>query len=229
MVAVIHELGGAILTKNDMPAKPGLGKRIFAWFMRSGDSVNRRLYANYKNDLFSHLNGIVIDLGAGTGLNLAFSPDNVTHWIAAEPNTAFHKDIFKEAKNHSFSVEITSIDAHNLQIPDSYVDSVVSTLVLCSVHEPERALSEIVRVMKPGATFVFIEHVVSESPGMRVAQNAFNPLNRVLADGCNCNRDTKSTIERSGLEIVRLDMVNVNGVTPFHKPHIMGLAKKPTS
>lgn len=211
-----------------MDPRPSASKRVFAWFMRNGDSVNRRLYASYKKDLFREVRGIVLDLGAGTGLNMAFAPETVTHWIAAEPNTAFHVDIQKEAQNHPFTVELSSMDAQALNLPDNSVDTVMSTLVLCSVADPKLVLSEIVRVIKPGGTFVFIEHVLADSNVMQLAQNAFNPLNRVIADGCNCNRDTGSVIEQSGLDIERMDSVQVKGLTPFHKPHIMGYAVKPT-
>jgi ubiquinone/menaquinone biosynthesis C-methylase UbiE len=210
-----------------MNTKPAFGKRIFAWFMRNGDSINRKLYSRFKHDLFVNLNGSVLDLGAGTGLNLAYAPRTVTNWIAAEPNSAFHGDILKEAANHPFPVEVSSMDAHRLELPDSSVDGVISTLVLCSVDDPEVVLSEIRRVLKPGAPFIFIEHVVSDRKRLKIAQDVFNPLNKVLADGCNCNRDTKSSIETSGLEIVRCESVQVKGITLFHKPHIMGLAVKP--
>lgn len=194
--------------------------------MRNGDSVNRKLYARYKKDLFRHLSGTVLDLGAGTGLNLSFITDNVTRWIAAEPNRAFHDDIRKEAAKHSFPVEITPMDAHRLELLDNSVDAVVSTLVLCSVEDPETVLSEILRVLKPGSPFVFIEHVVSDRRGLKIAQDVFNPLNKVLADGCNCNRDTKSVIESSGLIVEKCDSVEVKGITIFHKPHIVGVARK---
>lgn len=210
-----------------MAATATASKRIFAWFMRSGDSVNRKLYAKYKTDLFLHLHGTVLDLGAGTGLNLSFKPGNVTRWIAAEPNRAFHDDIRKEAARHSIPVEISPMDAHRLELTDNSVDAVVSTLVLCSVDEPEKVLSEIRRVLKPGSPFVFIEHVVSDRRGLKMAQDMFNPLNKVLADGCNCNRDTKSVIESSGLIVDRCDPVEVKGITIFHKPHIVGVARKP--
>jgi ubiquinone/menaquinone biosynthesis C-methylase UbiE len=212
-----------------MVSKPSASKKVFAWFMRCGDSVNRKLYAGYKNDLFRNMNGTVLDLGAGTGLNLAFAPDTITKWIAVEPNGAFHVDIKKEAAKHPFPVELSAMDAHNLELPDGSMDMVICTLVLCSVEQPEVVLSEIQRVLKPGGAFVFIEHVKANSRVLKLAQDMFNPLNRAIADGCNCNRDTGSTIRQSGLQIERCDSVMVNGITLFHKPHIIGRAIKPTS
>ena len=210
-----------------MTQKPAVGKRIFAWFMRNGDSINRKLYGGYKHDLFRNVRGRVLDVGAGTGLNLAFANNTITHWIAAEPNAAFHDDIRKEAQKHSFPVEISFMDAHRLELTDNSVDAVVSTLVLCSVDQPMVVLSEIRRVLKPGGLFVFIEHVASNSRILKWAQNVFNPLNRAIADGCNCNRDTRTTIALCGLDVDRCDTIDVNGILLFHKPHIMGYATKP--
>lgn len=208
---------------------PTIGKRIFAWVMRSGDSINRKLYSSFKNDLFRNLRGTVLDVGAGTGLNMAFAPSTVSKWIAAEPNVAFHADINKEATEHSFIVEVSSMDAHKLELPDNSIDGVVSTLVLCSVENQELVLSEIYRVLKPGSLFVFIEHVASDKRSLRIAQDVFNPLNRILADGCNCNRDTLSAIEASSLDIIRFESIELKGLTLFHKPHIVGFATKPTN
>lgn len=195
--------------------------------MRSGDAVNRRIYDSYKAELFGILDGVVLDLGAGTGLNLAHAPSTVTTWIAAEPNTAFHPDILQEAHLHPFPVELTTMDAHSLELSDESVDAVVCTLVLCSVDQPEVVLSEIVRVLKPGAPLIFIEHVAADAKSHKIAQDVFNPLNRAIADGCNCNRDTLSVIKRSGLNLQQYEARKVKGITWFHSPHIMGIAAKP--
>lgn len=195
--------------------------------MRSGDAVNRRIYGSYKAELFQKLEGVVLDLGAGTGLNLAHAPSTVTTWIAAEPNTAFYPDILQEAHLHPFPVELTTMDAHSLELSDESVDAVVCTLVLCSVDKPDRVLSEIVRVLKPGASLIFIEHVAADAKAHKFAQDVFNPLNRAIADGCNCNRDTISVIKRSGLTLQQWESKKVKGITWFHSPHIMGVAVKP--
>lgn len=194
--------------------------------MRSGDAVNRRIYRDFKSELFKQLSGVVLDLGAGTGLNLVHAPGAVTKWIAAEPNAAFHTDIFKEAAKHRFHVEVSSMDGHKLDLPDESVDGVVCTLVLCSVESPEEVLSEIKRVLKPGAPMVFIEHVASDKRAHKFAQDVFNPLNRAIADGCNCNRDTLSIIRQSGLKVQHVEFRRVRGITWFHSPHIMGYATK---
>lgn len=195
--------------------------------MRSGDAVNRRIYRDFKSSLFKQLRGVVLDLGAGTGLNLAHAPQSVTKWIAAEPNAAFHTDIRSEAEKHRFKVEISSMDGHKLDLPDESVDGVVCTLVLCSVESPDKVLSEIARVLIPGAPFIFIEHVASDKKAHKFAQDVFNPLNRIIADGCNCNRDTLSAIHDSGLKVQFIESRIVKGITWFHSPHVMGVAIKP--
>ena len=104
-------------------------------------------------------------------------------------------------------------------------DAVVCTLVLCSVPQPEKVLREAARVLRPGGRFIFIEHVVDPQPGVRrVLQNLLNPVQNVVADSCNLNRDTLRTIESSGLfQKVDADRFMLE-VDYFIAPHIAGVA-----
>lgn len=206
---------------------PSLNKKLFAWFLKRGDPLNHKLYGHLKTDLFRDISGIVLDVGAGTGLNMRYLQPAVTKWIGIEPNTAFHPTIRERAAQHKFQIEIYAADAHHLPFPDSFADNVIVSLVLCSVENADQVVAELYRVIKPGGSCYFIEHVAAPKNTMlRKAQNWFNPLNRVLADGCNCNRDTAEVFRNSKFVMVDLVDHSVKGSMIFHRPHIVGKAAK---
>ncbi len=103
--------------------------------------------------------------------------------------------------NKGIKLEMHRGVAENIPFADAEFDAVVSTLTLCSVRSPRQAISEIQRVLTPGGKFVFIEHVLAkDSPGLFMAQTVLNPLQVLLADGCNLNRDTASLIKQYGTD-----------------------------
>lgn len=206
---------------------PSLSKKLFAWFLKRGEPLNHKLYGHLKEDLFCDISGVVLDIGAGTGLNMRYLRTSVTKWVGIEPNTAFHPTIVERAAKHKFHSDIIDADAHHLPFPDAYADNVIVTLVLCSVENADQVVAELYRVIKPGGSCYFIEHVAAPINTMlRKAQNWFNPLNRVLADGCNCNRDTASVFRNSMFETVEIVEHSLNGAMIFHRPHIVGKAVK---
>mgnify|MGYP001812687207 FL=1 len=103
-------------------------------------------------------------------------------------------------------------------------DLVISTLVLCSVLDPEQVVSEVKRVLRPGARFAFLEHVAAE-PGTRLrrVQEAIHRPWHWLGEGCNLDRDTASTIENAGFSELELERFDGSGRTPY-QPHISGFA-----
>ena len=111
-------------------------------------------------------------------------------------------------------------------MPDGEFDTVVSTLVLCTVPDASRALREIRRVLKPGGQFLFIEHVRSEEPKLAKWQDRLNGINKVIAHGCNCNRSTLEMIERAGFTLRSLEKGRLAKAPAFVSPLITGVAVK---
>jgi ubiquinone/menaquinone biosynthesis C-methylase UbiE len=122
-------------------------------------------------------------------------------------------------------VEVVEAPAESLPFPDASFDTVALTLVLCTVPEPDRALAEIARVLKPGGRFLFLEHVRAEEPGLARWQDRLNPPWRVIGHGCNCNRDTLATIERSPLTVERAEGGSMPKVPPLVRPMLIGAAR----
>jgi len=206
--------------------KPGLRKRFFAWMLKKGDALNHQLYGIYKRDLFQDLKGLLVEIGPGTGVNFNYFPSNI-QWIGIEPNEAFHETLQQQAQKAGIDARILTGDASNIPLPDNAADALICTLVLCSVKDAAKTIAELKRVLKPAAKLIFIEHVAAhQKTGLRTAQNIFNPLNKLVADGCNCNRETWTIIEKAGFAEVNLAHKKLKGTFKLHSPHVIGYAIK---
>jgi len=149
------------------------------------------------------------------------------NWIGIEPNEAFFDSLKKQAREKQINAQVLKSDALQIPLDDNSADVVVSTLVLCSVSHPAKVLGEIIRVLRPGGKLIFIEHVAApKRTNLRRAQNIFNSLNRIAADGCNCNRETWSYLKEAGFSELEISPIRMKGVMRLHSPHIMGYAVK---
>ncbi|HEV8613042.1 MAG TPA: class I SAM-dependent methyltransferase [Gemmatimonadales bacterium] len=186
-----------------MPA--GWPKRVHAWLLAHCTARYERMVAERKRTLLGDIPGDVLEIGPGAGPNLRYYPAGV-RWIGIEPNPYMHPYLREAAERRGLGIEIRSATAEQIPAEDSSVDTVVSTLVLCSVRDPAATLREIVRVLRPGGRFVFLEHVAAP-PGtkLRRMQNLLCPLWKVIADGCHPNRETGRTIEQAGFDRVHYE------------------------
>lgn len=206
--------------------RPGFRKQFFAWALKKTDSINNRIYSRYKRELFRYLQGTVVEVGPGTGINLSYL-SGIREWIGIEPNAAFHSRIHELAMQKGIRARIVNSSAEEIPIVDNSADAVISTLVLCSVADPAKVVLEMKRILKPGGKAIFIEHVAApRHTVLRAAQNIFNPLNQLIADGCHCNRETWNVIEGAGFAQVSLKNYRVKEMFKFHEPHIVGFAVK---
>ena len=204
-----------------------LYQRLFARALALGDHAQDAVYGARKRALFADLEGTVLEIGPGTGVNLPYLPGGL-RWIGVEPNPHLHRTIReKAAARPDLDVELRTGSAAALDLPDGSVDAVVSTLVLCSVSDVSAALAEIRRVLKPGGRFLFIEHVAAPSgSGLRAVQRVVKPLWRPLADGCSPDRETGRAIEAAGFADVHIE--HFRAEIPFSPitPHILGSATR---
>jgi ubiquinone/menaquinone biosynthesis C-methylase UbiE len=142
-----------------------------------------------------------------------------------EPNPFLHRHILNTARQVGLPIQLREESAEMLGLEDESVDSVVGTLVLCSVEEPQHALAEIIRVLKPGGTFVFVEHVAAPpNTLLRSLQWLVRPVWQCVADGCRPNRDTLGYIEQAGFRSVQSERFRLP--VAIVAPHISGTAIK---
>ncbi len=206
--------------------KPGLRKRLFAWALKKGDKFNHQIYDEYKRNLFKDIRGTVVEIGPGTGVNFDYLPPHIK-WIGIEPNGAFFDILEARARAVGISAELIFGNADQIPLPDETADILVCTLVLCSVKQVPNTLAEIKRVLKTGGKLIFIEHVAGPAnSSLHFFQNLFNPINKILADGCHCNRETWTFIEQAHFSDIQYTHHRISAAMVFHRPHIMGYAIK---
>lgn len=179
-------------------------KRFANSLMKAGRNASDPEILRQKQKLFQNLSGTVVEIGPGAGVNLKLYPKTI-HWIGVEPNPFFEPFLQEEIKEQGIaSVEIKQASGERLPIADASADVVVATQVLCSVKSQEQALKEIIRVLKPGGRYLFLEHVAApRGTLLRFWQNLLNPINRITGGGCNLNRETLAVIERAGFSKVQ--------------------------
>ncbi|MDQ6613818.1 MAG: class I SAM-dependent methyltransferase [Actinomycetota bacterium] len=177
--------------------------------------MSRRELTPIRARVTASLNGDVLEVGFGSGLNVAHYPPMVTRVLAVDPATAGRKLAAKRLASSPVPVEYVGLDGQVLPLESSSVDHVLSTWTLCSIPDVDRALSEIRRVLRPGGSFHFVEH--GHSPDDKVAgwQDRLTPLQRRVAGGCHLNRPMDQLILQSGLELIRLDNYYAKGPRPF--------------
>lgn len=169
--------------------------------------------------------GRVLEIGAGTGANLPFYGDGVDAITAAEPEAPMARRLEHRVRDLRRRVEVVEAPAERLPFADAEFDTVVSTLVLCTVSDLAGALKEIRRVLKPGGRLLFIEHVRSDEPRVAAWQDRLNGLNRIVAHGCNCNRSTVESIRAAGFRITSLERGELAKAPPFVRPLAVGTAE----
>jgi SAM-dependent methyltransferase len=207
-----------------------LRQRLFAWMHVNSRGEYEISNVQRKRALFGSLHGNVLEIGPGSGPNLRFYAPDV-RWLGIEPNPYLHSHLATSIQEtgrpaEHFRIERGDPRGVRLPAPDASMDAVVSTLVLCSVPDPQASLREILRVLKPGGKFVFIEHVAApQGSWLRSFQNFLQPVWTLVGDGCHPNRETWETIERAGFARLELEHYRYPGGGPA-APHIAGAAYK---
>ena len=161
------------------------------------------------------LDGDVLEVGFGSGLNVPHYPPTIHQVQAVDPATVGRKLAAKRVGSSGVRVEYIGLDGQALSLQSASIDHVLTTWTLCSIPDVDRALSEIRRVLRPGGSFHFVEH--GRSPDRTVAgwQDRLTPVQRRLAGGCRLNRPIDELVVNSGLELIRMENYYLKGPRPF--------------
>jgi ubiquinone/menaquinone biosynthesis C-methylase UbiE len=180
-----------------------------------------------RHELVSALEGEVLEVGAGTGLNLPHY-ERAIRVVAVEPAPSMARRLAKRAPEASVPVEIVSGSAEALPFPDESFDTAVVTFVFCSVEDPGVALAEVRRVLRPGGRLVLLEHVRGEGRLARW-QDRLTPLHRKVAGNCHLNRDTRATVAAAGFDATGVEPTRIPGSHPLVRSGVQGVAIKTSS
>jgi ubiquinone/menaquinone biosynthesis C-methylase UbiE len=157
--------------------------------------------------------GDVVEIGFGSGLNVAHYPSAVRGVWAVEPSDVAWKLAQPRISASNVRIERAGLDGQHLPMPDASFDAALSTLTMCTIPDLDAALAEIRRVLRPGRVLHFLEH--GRSPDARVArwQDTLQPLNGLVAGGCHINRPVADHLRRSGLHIEEMETFTLQGST----------------
>ena len=176
-----------------------------------------------RTELLSNARGRVLEIGAGTGLNLRHYPDSVEELVLAEPAEPMAARLERRRSRAGRAARVVQAPAEELPFQDDSFDTVVSTLVLCTVVDPARALGEIQRVLKPGGRLLFCEHIRSDSARLSRWQDRLAEPWSAFAEGCRCNRETLSLISER-MEVTEHEHGRWRGMPAIVKPLVTGEA-----
>jgi len=183
-------------------------------------------YATVRARVTAGLAGEVLEIGAGSGLNLPHYPPGVRRVRTVEPSAVGRKLAASRAAASSAAVEYLGPDAQALPLGDATVDHVVSTWTMCTIPDVSRALTEIRRVLRPGGRLHFVEHGLSPEAKVANRQDRFTPLQRRMAGGDRLNRPIDRLVISAGLDLTRLDNYYLAGPRPWVYT-FEGVAAKP--
>lgn len=178
--------------------------------------MNTKETRRIREEVCAPLNGTVIEIGFGTGLNLPHLPASVTCLKAVEPRTKGRELARRRVQSSHVSVEFVGLDGERLPLEDQCVDDALSTWTLCSIDDPIAAIRELVRVLRPGGKLHFVEHGQSPDPKVRRWQDRMEGVQQRLACGCSLKSDIPAIIRDGGMTIDNLETHYAKG-EPKHQ------------
>jgi SAM-dependent methyltransferase len=202
------------------------GRAFSAVYDRGFKATEEAGLRQMRRELLAQARGRVLELGAGTGLNLEHYPAAIDGLTLVEPDPHMTKQLREKLAQAGKAAEISVVEApgEDLPFPDESFDTVAVTLVLCTVPDPAATLAEIKRVLKSNGQLLFLEHVRAHNPGLAKWQDRLEGPWRFLADGCHCNRDTVSAIDAAGFELGEVEKGELLKLSPLVRPLVSGSA-----
>ena len=194
--------------------------RVVNWLMDSPSLARLRVKTA------APLLGEVLEIGFGTGLSLPHYPDTVTRVHAVDPAKLGRRLAAERIEQSPIPVDFTGLDGQRIPLPDASMDSALCTWTLCTIPDADRALREVQRVLRPGGALRFVEHGRHHDPGLARWQDRLNPVQNLLAGGCNINRPIDSLITESGFELTDLETFSMPGPRLVNWMYL-GTAAKP--
>jgi SAM-dependent methyltransferase len=196
-----------------------LGAALYEPFLAEGE---RRVMGRLRTQLLASARGDVLEIGAGTGLNLAHYPSGLPRLVLTEPVTPMADRLGRRAGDHR-GAAVVEAPAERLPFENASFDTVVSTLVLCTVADVGSSLNEVARVLRPGGRLLFIEHVRASEETLARRQRRWVGAWAAFAQGCRCDRDTLAAISAQ-FDVSDLETAEWDGMPSIVAPLVIGHA-----
>ena len=195
--------------------------RVYDPFLALGERSGMR---DLRRETLAAARGRGLEIGAGTGLNVKLYPGAVTAITLAEPDAPMAARLRRRVSGASHPVEVLQAPAEQLPFADGSFDTVVSTLVLCTVADMAASLREIGRVLAPGGQLLFVEHVRAGHGRLVRWQERLHEPWRRFACGCHCNRDTAVALRDNGFAVERVQEHRWRRMPRIVQPLLAGIA-----
>lgn len=177
--------------------------------------LGNKAFLRLREEVCASLNGVVLEVGFGSGLNLPYVPASVDKLYALDPAHRGRALAAERLAACAFDVEFIDLQNNAYPLQDASVDSILSTWTLCTIPDLNAALQEMRRVLKPQGQFVFLEHGLADNPGTRQWQQRLNGIQQKIGGGCNLNRHITDTIANADFSITQLKNYYMKGPKPF--------------
>lgn len=202
-------------------------QRLFArWYPGSMQRFEDAGQADLRERHLARAFGRTLDVGTGNGFSVQHYPAAVSELVMLEPNPRLRRDLQRATRRIRASRwEIVDGDVQRLGFADASFDTVAASLLFCSVDDPGAALAEVHRVLRPGGTFLFHEHVRGHGP-VGLLHHLITPVQRLVADGCRPNRDFLSTLAASPLHLLDVADLPMPGTSGGFVPLVVGAATR---
>jgi ubiquinone/menaquinone biosynthesis C-methylase UbiE len=207
--------------------RPSLLQRLTAALFDTLTARREQLaLAAHRRRVLQHARGQVLDVGAGTAANVEHYPSSVDHVVLLDPHPGMLERAAAKARRAPVSTSVRPGRAEQLPFDDGSFDTLVFTLCLCTVTDVPSALAEAARVLRHGGRLLVLEHVRSTDPVLARWQDRLAPVQRLLAQGCNPNRDTLGAIRTAGFDFEWLDQFDEPRMpAPILRPLLLGSAR----
>lgn len=188
--------------------------------------LNRPFVAKHRRNLLATACGDVLEVGFGTGLNLAHYPAQVKRITTVDPSAGMHRLAQRRIRRSEIEVDHRVLGGERLPFEDNRFDCVVSTFTLCTIEDVGQALAEVYRALKPGGKLLFLEHGLSPEPGVQKWQRRLNWLEMRLGDGCRLDRNMKELVAARPFSFVEVEGFYLERTPRTHGYLYRGIASK---
>lgn len=195
---------------------------------RTMRTTEERCLRQWRSELLAQATGELLEIGAGTGIDLPHYPAQIKTLTVSEPDPHMRNQLQKKLSAlTAHQVRVADWGAEQVDLPDQSIDTIVSTLVLCSVPSPQQTLRELNRLLRPGGQLLFLEHVIATDSRTVHWQRCCEPLWRCCCGNCHLTRDTVRSIEASGMIIEQLREADMLTAPAIVRRTMRGRARKP--